>query len=66
METQISGPSQAVTSNAGNPTPIHHSSTTQLNNTSLNLEGLDKECSALAGLFQHTVNDMKVRFQTLF
>ena len=25
------------------------------------IEGLDKECSALGGLFQQVVNDMKVR-----
>ena len=25
------------------------------------IEGLDKECSALGGLFQQVINDMKVR-----
>ena len=30
------------------------------------LEVLDKECSALGGLFQQIVNDMKVRDRTYF
>ena len=64
MEVQSPGaPSSVVPQNSSTSSSIPSSSEVSSLPTSIspmNLENLDKECSALAGLFQQTVNDMKV------
>ena len=64
MEVQSPGaPSSVVPQNSSTSSSIPPSSEVSSLPTSIspmNLENLDKECSALAGLFQQTVNDMKV------
>ena len=67
MEVQSPGATNVVPQNS-NPSlsatpPSSEVSSAPTSITPLNLENLDKECSALAGLFQQTVNDMKVRFR---
>ena len=66
MEVVQPPASPAVTSNSSsNPCSMQSNaagaSTTTIPMSPMNLEGLDKECAALAGLFQQVVNDMKVR-----
>ena len=65
MEVQSPGPTNVVPQNTSTSCAIPSSSevsSVAISKTSINLENMDKECSALAGLFQQTVNDMKVRF----
>ena len=63
MEVQSPGAPSVVPQNSSTSSSIPSSSEVSSLPTSIspmNLENLDKECSALAGLFQQTVNDMKV------
>ena len=68
MEVQSPGPTNNVVSQPSGTSCAIPTSGTEVSSTSpisnvtapINLENLDKECSALAGLFQQTVNDMKV------
>merc|ERR1712223_2315739 len=62
MEVQSPGAPSVVPQNSSTSSSIPSSSEVSSLPTSIspmNLENLDKECSALAGLFQQTVNDMK-------
>ena len=63
MEVQSPGPTNVVPQNTNTSCAIPSSSelsSVATSKTSMNLENMDKECSALAGLFQQTINDMKV------
>ena len=63
MEVQSPGAPSVVPQNSSTSSLIPSSSEVSSLPTSIspmNLENLDKECSSLAGLFQQTVNDMKV------
>ena len=64
MEVQSPGPANAVPQNTSTSCatpPSSEVSSAPMSITPISLESIDKECSALAGLFQQTVNDMKVR-----
>ena len=69
MEVQSPGPTTNINPQTTGTSCAIPASSTEVSSTSpitnitapINLENLDKECSALAGLFQQTVNDMKVR-----
>ena len=69
MEVQSPGPTTNINPQTTSTSCAIPASSTEVSSTSpitnitapINLENLDKECSALAGLFQQTVNDMKVR-----
>ena len=68
MEVQSPGPTNNIVQQSTGTSCTIPNSSTEVSSTSsisnitapINLENLDKECSALAGLFQQTVNDMKV------
>ena len=68
MEVQSPGPTNNIVQQSTGTSCAIPTSSTEVSSTSsisnitapINLENLDKECSALAGLFQQTVNDMKV------
>lgn len=60
MEVQNPVPTNCVSQNSSTSSAITSCSEVSSVSTAINLENLDKQCSALAGLFQQTVNDMKV------
>ena len=74
MEVQSPGPTTNIVPQTTSTSCAIPTSSTEVSSTSsitnitapINLENLDKECSALAGLFQQTVNDMKVGLCFLF